>query len=208
MLVTDSPADVVDAARRRLRHWLFVALAALAVAGGVAAGMVVEPGPVCLAYGPGPVNNGKAVIAAGLALDVPEEGIVAGLTAAMQETGLLNLANPNVPESLTVAHDGLTADRNSVGILAQTPAWGPASALMSPAEAAAKFFAAAGDGWQSGRGWAASPDQVAARVQRSGYPETYTDKVSAARQFYRDHIGEVHATTCPSGGSVHAEALS
>lgn len=53
-----------------------------------------------VSFGPGPVNNGKAVIAAGLQMKVPEKGIIIGLAVGMEESGLRNLANSNVPESL------------------------------------------------------------------------------------------------------------
>ncbi len=208
MVETHNPGEVVDAARRQLRRWLIAALAALAVAGCVVVVMVATPGPVCLVYGPGPVNNGKAVIAAGVALDVPEGGIVAGLTAAMRETGLLNLANPNVPESLTVAHDGLSVDGNSVGILAQTPSWGPGDELMTPAVAASKFFNVL-ESWQSPQDKTLPPVPIAAAyVQRSAYPDAYAADVPAARQFYRDHIAEVRATRCLPGIPISAGAFS
>jgi hypothetical protein len=206
MVETNNPGEVVEAARRRLRRWLVAALAALAVTGSVVVVMSAAPGPVCLAYGPGPVNNGKAVIATGVALDVPEDGIIAGLTAAIRETRMLNLANPNVPESLTVAHDGLAVDHNAVGILAQTPSWGPVDELMTPATAARKFFTAMRT--ESAGAAVMTPAQVAGRVQRSSYPDAYAADEPAARQFYRDHIGEVRATRCPVGGSVRAEAFS
>ena len=154
-----------------------------------------QAAPVCLAFGPGPVNNGKAVIAAGVTMDIPEEGIVAGLTAAMQETDLLNLANPNVPDSLVAANDGLAVDQQAVGILQQTAAWGSAGDRMSPATAAAKFFTSMRDVDD----WEAMPAaELAGIVQRSAWPDAYADEVPAARQFYRDHIGEVMAAQCPS----------
>lgn len=109
---------VIAAGRRRIRRLLvaaLIALAAVATALVLTTGPASPPqaaGPVCLTFGPGPVNNGKAVIAAGVAMNVPEEGIVAGLTAAMAETHLLNLANPHVPDSLAITHDGLAVDRS------------------------------------------------------------------------------------------------
>jgi hypothetical protein len=202
------PGEVVAAARARLRRRLVAVLAALAVAGCVVVVMTATPAPVCLAYGPGPVNNGRAVIAAGVALGVPEDGIVAGLTAAMRETGLRNLANPNEPESLSVGHDGLAVDRTSVGILAQTRRWGPVDELMTPATAATKFFTVMHTELAAGSEATLSPARVAGLVQRSAFPDAYGADVSAARQFYRDHIGEVRATRCPAGESFLVEAFS
>ena len=65
----------------------------------------VDPGRG-VQFGPGPVNNGKAVIAAGLQMRIPEKGIILALATAMQESGMRNLANPNVPESLRIPNEG------------------------------------------------------------------------------------------------------
>ena len=151
---------------------------------------------MCLAFGPGPVNNGKAVIAAGVAMDVPEEGIVAALTAAMQETDLLNLANPNVPDSLVAANDGLGVDHQAVGILQQAATWGSAGDRMSPATAAAKFFTSMRDvdDWEAMPAAELAPASCSAR--RSPMPTPTRCRPHA--QFYRDHIGEVIAAQCPT----------
>jgi hypothetical protein len=205
MIDTKDAGAVVDAGRRRIRRLLFAVLAALAVTATALVLLATPPhnsqqsAPVCLVFGPGPVNNGKAVIAAGVTMDVPEEAIVAALTAAMQETELLNLANPNVPDSLVAASDGLGVDQQGVGILQQTAAWGSAGDRMSPAAAATKLFTSMRDV----DGWEAMPAaELAGIVQRSAWPDTYRDEVPAARQFYRAHLGEVLATHCPSRDAV------
>ncbi|MDT5307814.1 MAG: hypothetical protein QOE48_3492 [Mycobacterium sp.] len=205
MINTKDAGAVVEAGRRRIRLLLFAVLVALAVTATALMLIATPPhsthqsAPGCLAFGPGPVNNGEAVIAAGVTMDVPEEAIVAGLTAAMQETELLNLANPNVPDSLVAASDGLGVDQQGVGILQQTAAWGSAGDRMSPAAAAAKFFTSMRDV----DGWEAMPAaELAGLVQRSAWPDTYLDEVPAARQFYRAHLGEVLATHCPSREAV------
>lgn len=186
---------------RRLLAAVLIALAACASALMVGSAPPRAPyaASVCLVFGPGPVNNGKAVIAAGVAMDVPEDGIVAGLTAAMAETRLLNLANPDVPDSLSAAHDGLAADHQAVGILQQGEAWGTAAERMSPARAAERFFTAmrAIDSWH-----VRSPAELAGLVQRSAWPGAYADEVPGARRFYRDHIDEVRVTRCPNGATA------
>lgn len=206
---THDAGAVIEAGRRRLRLLLIAALLALAVTGTVL--VVATPdrteqaAPVCLVFGLGPVNNGKAVIAAGLAMNVPEQGIVAGLTAAMQETELRNLANPNVPDSLAAAHDGLAVDRQALGILQQGATWGSAGERMSPVIAAENFYAAmlSVDGWQQ-----MQPGDLAALVQRSAWPDGYHDEVAPAREFYRSHVGEVEVTRCSAGGSALVGARS
>jgi hypothetical protein len=211
MIDTKDAGAVVDAGRRRIRRLLFAVLAALAVTATALVLIATPPhssqqsAPVCLAFGPGPVNNGKAVIAAGVTMDVPKEAIVAGLAAAMQETELLNLANPNVPDSLVAASDGLGVDQQGVGILQQTAAWGSAGDRMSPAAAAAKFFTSMRDV----DGWEAMPAaELAGIVQRSAWPHAYLDEVPAARQFYRAHLGEVLATQCTPRPAETAGAVA
>ena len=49
--------------------------------------------------------------------------------------------------------------------------------------------------------------ELAPIVQRSAFPDSYADEVPAARQFYRDHIGEVIATQCPSRDAATAAAV-
>ena len=185
-----------------------VAVTAVAVAGISALHHSARDDQLCLSFGPGPVNNGKAVIAAGVALDVPEHGIVAGLSAAMQETRMLNLANPHVPDSLALTHDGLGADRDLVGVLQQSAAWGPPGELMSPAAAAAKFFTA----MRAVPDWETLPaGELAGAVQRAAWPQAYLDDVPAARQFYREHLADVRATSCPTDHAIAAvmgEAMS
>lgn len=200
---TQDVSAVIEAARRRLRLLLITALLALAVTATALVATIPDrterAAPVCLVFGLGPVNNGKAVIAAGLAMDVPEQGIVAGLTAAMQETELHNLANPNVPDSLAAVHDGLAVDHQAVGILQQGAAWGSAGERMSPAIAAEKFYTAmrSVDGWEE-----MAPAELAALVQRSAWPDGYLDEVVPAREFYRRHLGEVRVAYCSPGGAA------
>lgn len=202
---TQDADAVIEAGRHRLRLFLITALLTLAVTGialvATTPDRTEQANPVCLVFGLGPVNNGKAVIAAGLAMDVPEQGIIAGLTAAMQETELHNLANPNVPDSLTAAHDGLAVDHQAVGILQQGATWGSAGERMSPAIAAEKFYTAmrSVDGWQQ-----MQPAALAAMVQRSAWPDGYLDEVASAREFYRSHIGEVQVAHCSAGGAAGA----
>ncbi|AGB27302.1 NlpC/P60 family protein [Mycobacterium avium subsp. hominissuis] len=147
-------------------------------------------------FGPGPVNNGKAVIAAGIRMNIPEKGIIVALATALQESGLRNLANPNVPASMAIPHEGVGHDHLSVGIMQQQPWWGNLRDLMTPAVAAQKFFSALlkVGGWQN-----MAPTVAAQAVQRSAFPDAYADDVAAATVFYRQHLREVMAT---SGGSA------
>ncbi|ORX14134.1 hypothetical protein [Mycobacterium xenopi] len=197
------PARLLAAGQRRSLtaavHTLTAALAAFLV---IVVCPVWHSGPPPCRRPGGPIGNGEALMATGIAMNIPENGIIIGLAAAMGETGLRNLANPNVPASLSAAHDGLTVNAQAVGILQQGPSWGSPSELMSPAVAAGKFFTAlrAVNDWQ-----AMPPQQVAGIVARSAFPGASPADVSAARQFYRDHLDAVRAPRCPrAAGQVAA----
>jgi hypothetical protein len=141
-----------------------------------------------------------AVIATG----VPESGILAGLTAAMRDIELRNLANPNVPDALATANDGRATDSDAIGILQQRAAGGTTTARMAPAAAAQHFYAVMRtiDGWQN-----MEPQFLASLVQRSAWPEVYATRVPAARVFYREHLEDVLATHC-DGTAITAGAHS
>ena len=145
-------------------------------------------------FGPGPVNNGKAVIAAGIQMRIPEKGIIVALATAMQESGMRNLANPNVPESLRIPNEGTGHDHQSVGIMQQQPWWGTIRDLMTPRIAALKFYEALlkVGGWQQ-----MAPTVAAQSVQRSAFPDAYADDVAAATLFYRQHLREVMTAAGP-----------
>lgn len=143
-------------------------------------------------FGPGPINNGKAVIATGLQMKIPEKGIIVALATALQESGMRNLANPNVPESYQFPHEGEGHDHLSVGIMQQQPWWGTIRDLMTPGVAAQKFYLALlkVGGWEN-----MAPTVAAQSVQRSAFPDAYADDVAAATLFYRQHVGEVQASS-------------
>lgn len=145
-----------------------------------------------VSFGAGPINNGKAVIATGLQMRIPEKGIIVALATALQESSLRNLANPNVPESLRIPNEGTGYDHLSVGIFQQQPWWGTIKDLMTPGVAARKFFDALLKigGWQN-----MAPTVAAQAVQRSAYPDAYADDVGAATVFYRQHLAEVTASS-------------
>ncbi len=154
-----------------------------------------------VAFGAGPVNNGKSVIAAGLAMRIPERGIIVALATAMQESGMRNLANPKVPASLSIPNEGLGHDHLSVGIFQQQPWWGALADLMNPRMAAVKFFEALlkVGGWQQ-----MAPTVAAQAVQRSAFPDAYADDVPTATLFYRRHLKEVLAAAGPSVAAPEA----
>jgi hypothetical protein len=124
------------------------------------------------------MGHAAVIVAAGIRRDIPRRGLVVAVAVALQESRLRNLANPAVPASMRLEHDGHGYDHDSVGLFQQRPSWGSAAELMDPAAAAAKFFYALVrvDGWQD------MPVTVAAqRVQRSAYPDAYAKHERLAR---------------------------
>jgi murein DD-endopeptidase MepM/ murein hydrolase activator NlpD len=109
---------------------------------------------------------------------LPEQAAVVALATAMQESGIRILANPAVPESYDLPHDGEGFDHDSVGIYQQRPHWGPVEVLMDPAGSAGLFY----DALERVDGWEDLPVTVAAqRVQVSAFPDAYADDEGGAR---------------------------
>lgn len=72
--------------------------------------------------------------------DARRTGILC-LMCARTESGVRVLANPTVPESLKLPHDGIGYDHDSVGLYQQrVPMWGPASECMNIASSTDKFI--------------------------------------------------------------------
>lgn len=87
------------------------------------------------------------------------------LATAYQETGIRNLTY---------------GDRDSVGLFQQRPSqgWGTKQQLMDPSYAAGRFY----DALVKIRNWETEDiNNVAQKVQRSGYPEAYNDHEADAR---------------------------
>ena len=143
------------------------------------------PGPdgVPLTLDPQQQSVAGAYQSVGASLRVPSKGIQIAIMVALQESGLRMLANPAVPESLSMPHDGLGYDHDSLGSAQQRPSagWGSTPELMTPAYNAEAFFGGPSgpnhgsppglldvSGWDSmGLG------QAAQAVQVSAFPELY-----------------------------------
>ncbi|WP_449371741.1 hypothetical protein [Arthrobacter psychrolactophilus] len=63
-------------------------------------------------------------LSVGSSLGVSERGIQIAIMVALQESGLRMLANPAVPASLSMPHDGLGYDHDSLGSAQQRPSAG------------------------------------------------------------------------------------
>jgi murein DD-endopeptidase MepM/ murein hydrolase activator NlpD len=134
------------------------------------------------------VSYATTIVGVGKGMNIPARGWVIAVATAMQESKLLNLANdnPDYPEveriSLSLPHDDVGHDHDSVGLFQQRPiegdgAWGTVAELMTPKIATQKFYGALKkvDGWQQ-----MPVGQVAQAVQRSGVADGYDDDVQPA----------------------------
>lgn len=87
------------------------------------------------------LHNAKQIVNAGLNRgDVSRRDIQAALMAAMAESNIRRLANPEVPESLEMDNDGVGHDHDSVGPFQERQSWGDTADLMDPYTSADKWF--------------------------------------------------------------------
>ena len=132
------------------------------------------------------VADAKTIISAAKSLGLSDadshSAAVIGIMTAEQESTLSNEANPNVPESLTLPHEGESDGTNldSLGLFQQRPSagtWGTTEQIMTPAHAAAAFYGAlvAVPGWQVLPAW-----QAAQTVQVSADGPAYAQWSSLA----------------------------
>lgn len=87
------------------------------------------------------------------------------------ESGIRVLANPNVPESQTLPHEGEGSDHFSVGAYQQqTPMWGSCAACMNPGTSTGLFLdrMVGVANWQT-----AAMGNVCQVVQDSAFPDRY-----------------------------------
>ncbi len=128
--------------------------------------------------------NARAIVRAGRKLHIGRKGQIIALATALQETGLRNYANVNVPVSMRLKHQAVGYDHDSVGLFQQRPiapwgagSWGTPKELMTPEISATKFYRAL----QGIGGWQGLPVTVAAqRVQVSAFPQAYADDAGHA----------------------------
>ena len=137
-----------------------------------------------------------AIWATGADRDLPEEAMIIALATAMQESTLQVLANPDVPESLDIDHDGLGEDHDSVGLFQQRQSWGDTADLMDPESSSDLFYDALEDieDWEG-----MTVGEAAQAVQISAHPDLYDQHEPPARR-----VSEAleHASDC-EGDWVH-----
>jgi hypothetical protein len=131
-------------------------------------------------YQPDQIANAATIVAVGKQMQVPKQGWIVALAAAMQESGLRNL------------HSG---DRDSLGLFQQRPSqgWGSAEQITNPTYAATQFYRSLlhVPDWQQ-----MSINDAAQAVERSGFPNAYAQHESAARAL----ANTVSGATCSAPG--------
>ncbi|NJC73135.1 hypothetical protein HC031_25950 [Planosporangium thailandense] len=127
------------------------------------------------------MDNAIVIIEVGRELNLPRRALVVAVATALQETGLRNLANMTVPESLSHPHQGVYHNFDSVGLFQQRPSqgWGTVAELMDPPTATRLFYRRllAVPGWQT-----MSISDAAQAVQRSAFPGAYDKQRVRAQQ--------------------------
>jgi hypothetical protein len=107
------------------------------------------------------LENATTIVQVGLALEIPQRGLVVALATAMQESSLHNYG-----------HLGANNDHDSLGLFQQRPSmgWGSPEQLTDPVYAATAFYVAL----KRIPGWESMAVTVAAQsVQRSAFPYAY-----------------------------------
>jgi hypothetical protein len=127
------------------------------------------------------MDNAVAIIEVGKQMSLPRRAYVVAIATALQETGLRNLANSTVPQSLNRPHQGVYRNFDSVGLFQQRPSqgWGTVAELMDPPTAARLFYKRllTVPGWQT-----MSVGDAAQAVQRSAFPKAYEKQRVRAEQ--------------------------
>ena len=131
------------------------------------------------AYQPDQIANATTIVAVGKQMNVPQQGWVVAIAAALQESDLVNVDH---------------GDRDSLGLFQERPSqgWGTPAQVMDPTYAATQFYRhlLAVPGWQQ-----MSVNDDAQAVERSGFPQAYGPHEQAARQI----VGAVAGTECTTG---------
>jgi hypothetical protein len=127
------------------------------------------------------MDNAAIIVQTGKDLGLPKRAHVIAVATAMQESRLLNLANPTVPHSLALKSQGYGYDHDSIGLFQQRPSsgWGSPAQLLDQRYAATQFYNVLRTvpGWdRMALTWAAQSVQV------SAFPYAYAQHEWAATQ--------------------------
>jgi hypothetical protein len=124
-----------------------------------------------------------AVMGEGRRRGITARGIQIAFATVFVESNWKMYANSSVPESMSIPHDAVGSDHDSVGLFQQRcPMWGPANVLMNPALSAGLFFDRLVK--LDYNSPAHSPGYYAQAVQRSAFPDRYDQRSGDASALY------------------------
>jgi len=118
--------------------------------------------------GPLGASHAADIVSATKSKGLHSDAATIAIMTGLAESGLRVLANPNVPASMGIPHEGIGSDHDSVGIFQQRQSWGPTPLLMNPFGSAQLFLNRLGGGPYGDFGSAAQ------RVQVSAFPGAYS----------------------------------
>ena len=131
------------------------------------------------------MNNAGVIVAVGKQMNVPTPGWVVAITAALQESDLVNVDH---------------GDRDSLGLFQERPSqgWGNPAQIMDPVYSSTQFYRhlLTVPRWQQ-----LSVNDAAQAVERSGYPQAYDPHVPTAEKIMAAVAGVVCTSTGSSGES-------
>lgn len=138
--------------------------------------------------------NASIIVAAAVARGLPERAAVIGLMTAYQESGLRNLDY---------------GDRDSLGLFQQRPSygWGTEEQIMDPWYSSDRFY----EELEKFTNWEdVDLNDMAQKVQRSGYPLAYGKHAAKATAVAKSLLGAPGSISCVnfSVGEANPEALT
>lgn len=158
---------------------------------------------------PGQVKNINGVIAEGQRLALPDKAIVVAVVTVLQESTGWMFANSGNQSSLSLPHDRVGSDSDSVGLFQQRPGagWGRTEDLMNVERSARKFWGkdtAGPRGLLQVPGWEQmSVGDAAQAVQVSAFPDAYSRWEPVARDLIAG-AGGAKSVSCTGNGDFGA----
>jgi phage-related protein len=150
----------------------------------------------------GQMSNARAISAEGMHRGATPRDIQIAYMTGMVESSIRNLANPSVPESMVLPHQGIGSDHDSVGIYQQRNSWGSAADRLNPTKTTDLFLDRL---LGLGNARNSMPMGVAAQtVQVSAFPDRYASFQDAAQKLYTAVNPSNPVITHPKNGGRQA----
>lgn len=171
------------------------------VAASSAAGSTAVGGPTNgLGLDAGQMSNAKIISKVARSMGGSPRDVEIAFMTAFVESQIRNLANPTVPESMQLPHQGVGHDHDSVGIFQQRNSWGSAAQRLSPAGSTRLFMNKLLSLGSSRLGM--SMGQAAQTVQVSAFPDRYEAYQNRAISLYNSINGKSAVNRAMAKGGV------